>query len=212
MFKLTPKEQKLVILLACLLVLGFVLRFTLPERNQEISIARDNYPVNENNKDASGGMEDTIVEKEMIIVHVAGAVVEPGVYYLEKGSRVFQAIEKAGGPLEEADLERINLAQPLMDGQQVYIPAFLPAGEEAQLAGAVTFRSEAYLNQSRKININTASKAELETLPGIGAVKAQNIIKYREEHGYFQRIEDITRVNGIGEKTFENIKDLITVY
>ena len=200
MFKLTPKEQKLVIVLALLLLLGMVLRFTLPphaDKNTEILFNPDQS--NENG-------EMVPVEEKIIIIYVTGAVDKPGVYILDEGSRVFQAIEKAGGHTEEADLESINLAEPLYDGQPVYVPRKNDAGSP-QAEG-----SPLSTVQNVRININRANKSQLESLPGVGAVKAQSILAYREKNGPFQSIDDIVKVSGIGDKTLEGLRDLITIY
>lgn len=210
LLKLTPKEQKLVLLLGFLLILGIVLKFVLPEQ-EALHISKgpggeemlhhtgaEGLPSGETNQDNLSEMKKTIE------VHVAGAVVQSGVYLLEEGARVYQAVEKAGGALGDADLERINLAQPLYDGQQVIVPRQLQEGSPAEGAGPLSLEG--------KVNINTATQSQLETLPGIGLVKARSIIKYRQENGYFSSIEDLTKVNGIGEKTLENIKELISIY
>jgi len=140
-----------------------------------------------------------------IVVYVCGAVVNPGVYSLLEGSRVKEAVEAAGDFAPDADRVRINLARRLSDGEQVYIPR---VGEEVL---PVTPPAAAPGPLGGKININTATAEELDTLPGIGPAYAERIIKYREEFGPFKKIEDIKKVRGIGDATFEEIKDLITV-
>lgn len=139
-------------------------------------------------------------------VYVSGAVHHPDVYALEPDSIVKDAVTAAGGPTDEADLDRINLAQPVADGQQIYVPRLgeedppvqPPSGQRSQPIIAV------------KININTADLAALESLPGIGPALAQRIIDYRQANGPFSRIEKIMEVSGIGPATFEKIQDLIT--
>ncbi|MEW6286076.1 MAG: ComEA family DNA-binding protein [Chloroflexota bacterium] len=143
-----------------------------------------------------------------IIVHVTGAVPRPGVYALPKGARVQDAVSAAGGFLAEADKESLNLAQELEDGQKLDIPfleGFSPVLPTAAVQMTVS-PADADL-----VNINTASAAELETLPGIGPTIAQKIIEYREQNGPFLSTEDIINVSGIGPGTYERIKDLITV-
>ena len=146
--------------------------------------------------------EDT--ENKKIVVYVTGAVNKPDVYELPEESRIKDAIEKAGGATKEADLISINLAEKLNDGEEVVVPK---KGESTSIASG----SASSTNKSNKININTADATELEKLPGIGEVKAEAIIQYRKSYGGFKTIHDITRVSGIGEKTFEKIKDLISV-
>ena len=141
-----------------------------------------------------------------IRVHVAGAVAQPGVYELQNGSHAQQAIEAAGGPLEGAVLDLVNLASPLEDGQQVYIPI-------EDDPPPVIPTSVPTLNRvtGELININTATEAELESLPGIGPSLAQKIVEWRETHGPFLKPEEIIQVSGIGQSKLEQIMDLITV-
>ncbi len=137
-----------------------------------------------------------------LVVHVAGEVVSPGVYtLLPTADRVADAVEAAGGFTDRADVDTVNLAAQLSDGQQIRV---LAVGESPADPGDGA-------GTGSPININTASLAALQTLAGIGPIKAQAIIDYRESNGPFQRIEDILKVKGIGEKTFEAIRDQIAV-
>lgn len=145
-----------------------------------------------------------------IIVHVTGAVINPGVYSLPSGSRVKDAIEKSGGLLNDADTTLINLAMLVEDGMQVWVPF--------QLEEVMDFNNPAVLEYESspgqpvdKININTATQIELESLFGIGPVIAKAVIQYRLENGPFKEIEEIQEVSGIGPVTFERIKPFITV-
>jgi competence protein ComEA len=148
-------------------------------------------------------------------VYVNGAVVKPDVYVLPPGSRIKQAILAAGGFTAEADTIPINLAQPLSDGMYIYVPALgetpaAPVVNEA--AAAPASRSEA-VNigiGTGRININTATPEELETLPGIGPAIAQKIVDFRQANGPFTQIESILEVPGIGDGKFEQIHDLIS--
>ncbi|MDD4658043.1 MAG: ComEA family DNA-binding protein [Eubacteriales bacterium] len=135
-----------------------------------------------------------LAAEAVLIVHVAGAVKSPGVYTLPAGSRIRDAIDAAGGPLPEADIHRLNLADILIDGRKVHVPIMDNNPPE----------------EDGLVNINTADAKELETLPNIGPARAQKIIEYRELHGPFSSIEEITKVSTIGPKIFESIKDLIT--
>lgn len=154
--------------------------------------------------------------KAPIAVHVIGAVPRPGLYEFAEGARVQDAIDASGGLLASADISRINLAALLEDGQQLSIP--YKSGQEPQqedddslvLPGATATKSPSESNQDL-ININTATAAELDVLPGIGPTIAQRIVDYREENGPFDAIEDIMKVSGVGPSTFDQIKDLITV-
>lgn len=145
-----------------------------------------------------------------VIVHVAGAVREPGVHNLPYGSRVKDAIEKSGGLTDEANPDLVNLAMPIEDGMQIWVPALeVEQGNEA-IAGNTPGIHVPDQNLAL-ININTASQDELETLSGIGPVIANAIIQFRLENGPFKTIEDIQSVSGIGPVTFDKIKSRITV-
>ena len=166
-------------------------------------------------------------QPEMIYVDVCGAVANPGVFQLATGSRVFQAIEAAGGYLPEAVQNCVNRAGVLTDGQQLYIltqeemerqgrdPVEMAGASDGQMNGSAGTGQNtgmtAQVQQDNRININTADEAQLTTLTGIGATRAQAIIAYREENGPFAAIEDIMNVQGIKEGTFAKIKDEIVV-
>jgi competence protein ComEA len=148
----------------------------------------------------------------VLTVYVSGAVANPDVYTLPAGSRVEQAVEAAGGFADDAVEAGINLARPLADGQQVYIPH---AGEtNAPVAAALSSVAEvSFANDpGGLIDINVASAEQLATLPGIGPAIAGRIVEYRESNGRFRVIEDIKMVKGIGDATFQKLKDLITVH
>lgn len=175
----------------------------------------------------SEAVSDKEMQQAMIYVDVCGAVVNPGVFQLAAGSRVFQAIEAAGGYLPEAALTCVNRAGVLTDGQQLYIltqeemerqgldPAEMSGASEGQMNGSAGIGQNtgmtAQVQQDNRININTADEAQLTMLTGIGATRAQAIIAYREENGSFAAIEDIMNVQGIKEGTFAKIKDEIVV-
>ncbi len=144
---------------------------------------------------------DLVEEPEMITVHLVGAVNNPGVYHLPEGSRVFELLEIGGGFSEDADHEVLNQARPLLDGEQIYIHRI---GE--------TTRSSTVQDGGGKININRASASDLTALPGIGDVRANQIVAHREAHGFFTDLEQIMDVSGIGQTTFSNMVDQITIY
>lgn len=141
-----------------------------------------------------------------IVVHITGAVPRPGVYALPDGARVQDGISAAGGFLAEAEKSQINLAGLLEDGAKLDIPYI--EGASPVLA---TPMPEVVTSTTELINLNTASQAELESLPGIGPTTALKIIEYRDANGPFLNAEDIINVSGIGPGTYERIKDLITV-
>jgi len=155
-------------------------------------------------------------------VHVAGAVKNPGVYSIPSNSRVLDAIKQAGGATENADLDQINLAAYISDGQKIEVPSFkqdnilsnykLITEQLEQLdLDKNNSKSKNSVAKSDLVNINTADSSELEPLPGIGPTIAKSIVEYRKENGNFETIEDLKNVSRIGDKTFDKLKDLITV-
>ena len=153
----------------------------------------------------SGESEDSSVQPQVIFVDIGGAVEEPGVYEVAKDTRLFEVIEMAGGLSEDADPDHVNRASFVEDGQKIIIP--VKGSEYTDERTAAAFSPEA---DSGLININTASADELKTLSGIGDVTAEKIIEYRSSTA-FKSKEDIMSVDGIGSKTYEKIKDDITV-
>lgn len=139
-------------------------------------------------------------------VHIAGAVNRPGLYRLPPGSRVDDAIRAAGGPTEEADLNSLNLATKVKDGDKVLVPKRgqgQAMGEGGGGSGGA--------GQSQQINLNTATADQLDALPGIGPALAQRIVAYREQHGGFRTVDELQKVPGIGPSKFAQVKDLVTV-
>ncbi|MBR6472108.1 MAG: helix-hairpin-helix domain-containing protein [Firmicutes bacterium] len=150
---------------------------------------------------------DSSVSAAALYVDISGEVKLPGVYKVSSETRVFQVIDMAGGLTDKADTNSLNRAERVIDGQKIIVRA---VGEEGEI---YPYGSgyDSYMDETGKVNINYATSDILQTLPGIGPSKAQKIISYREEMGYFATIEEIMSVSGIGEKTFASIKDLITV-
>lgn len=152
-----------------------------------------------------------------IYVHVTGAVYRPGVYRLAQGDRVLDAVRRAV-PRPNADVEALNLAQPLEDGQKVVVPARLsaqgqiPAGAGNPFAVPVAQGGSISGATGGRLNINTADAAALETLPGVGPALAQRIVAYREAHGPFTAVEDLLNVPGIGEKKLAQLREHVTVH
>jgi competence protein ComEA len=136
-----------------------------------------------------------------LVVHVVGAVHRPGLFRLEDGSRVADAVTRAGGPTRRADLSAVNLAAPLADGQQVIVPRRGPLGALASGAGAVP---------GAKVSLAIATVEQLDELPGIGPVTAQKIVDWRASHGPFQSVDDLDDVPGIGPARIEQLRDLVT--
>ena len=153
-----------------------------------------------------------------IVVHLAGAVKNAGVYRLYKSDRLVDLIRAAGGLKENADLKQINLAENLYDGQKLTIPEIIKNNKQrniqlsdSQKIGETMINNYSSSSNSNLININQADQNELEKLSGIGPSKAAAIIKYREQNNYFNQKEDLLKISGIGEKTLQNIKEEIVL-
>ena len=195
-------KQKILVCIGIIVVLLIVVYYFYTNFKEEES----NF-----NPDSTNSTE--IEEKEEILIHITGAVNKQGVIHLKEGARVIDAVEESGGLLEDADLSKINLVYPLQDGQKVYIPSINDTETEEVLSneGQIIIKDNVSKQSNEKININTASQTELETLPGIGTSTAYSIIEHRKEKGMFNNIEEIKNVSGIGEAKFNQIKDLICI-
>lgn len=158
-------------------------------------------PVEAVTVDPAGGVPTDAAASASVYVHVAGAVVAPGLYRLDAGARVVDVIAAAGGFVEDADEAAVNLARPLSDGEQLVVPR---VGEQVESGGAGSAGDG-------RINLNTASAAELESLPRIGPAMAQRILDWRDANGRFTSVEDLLAVPGIGDKMLEALRDLVTV-
>lgn len=168
--------------------------------------------------ESSEAVESNGAKVSTIFVHVCGQVVSPGVYELPAGSRIYEAVEAAGGFSADADTELLNLAAEAADGMKITVLSEAEAKEYRAKAGPGELVSGGELaaqdgtgGGNATVNLNTATKEELMTLKGIGESKAEDIIRYREESGGFQKIEDIMKVPGIKDAGFQKIKDRITV-
>ncbi|HDX9626556.1 TPA: helix-hairpin-helix domain-containing protein [Bacillus cereus] len=184
-------------------IIGTVLFLLFWKTNQHTdqSVIKTDVQAKEIEKKSKPEISDTKQQKKIIIIDMKGAVVKEGVYEMKEGDRVKDAIEKAGGFLPEADRKKVNLAQMVQDQMVLYVP---DKNEQVQ-EGAAVSKGEG------KVQINAASKEQLEQITGIGSRKAESILKYREEHGPFQKIEDLLEIDGIGVKSLEKIKDQIII-
>ena len=153
----------------------------------------------------------------LVVVHVAGAVAKPGVIRLQQGSRINDAIAAAGGATPDADVNRLNLALVVEDGQKIHVPqqgdpaAADPSGAGASAAGGSGSSGGPAGAAGGKINLNTADASELDTLPKVGPVLAQRIVDWRKEHGAFKTVEELDAVDGVGPKMLEALLPLVTV-
>lgn len=203
-----------VVLIFCI-ASGFLLSNLLFHREPEEIAAKEMlspFSSSEENQLPEGNTVEEDARTKVMYTDIKGSVKDPGIYSFSSEERVYDVLKRAGGLLEEADSDRINFSAKIEDQQVLYIPA---VGEELpehldQLASSEGKQSTADSEPS-KININTASPSELQQIPGIGSVKAQEIIRFREENGSFQKVEDLQEISGIGEKTVEKLKNFITI-
>ncbi|MCY7084599.1 helix-hairpin-helix domain-containing protein [Streptococcus oralis] len=207
------KEYKIIVICAGLgLALGafFLLKPTTQTPVTETNLQTEVAAVS---KDSSSEKEmkkeekDESPEQDLITVDVKGAVKSPGIYDLPVGSRVHDAVQKAGGLTEEADSKSLNLAQKVSDEALVYVPT---KGEEAASQQAASGTSPS-TSKEKKINLNKASLEELKQVKGLGGKRAQDIIDHREANGKFKSVDELKKVSGIGAKTIEKLKDYVTV-
>jgi len=214
----TKREKVMIVIIAVLLMLNIYQYFTHnsfsnKSTGEVVTIEAqegDNDIVkNESRKTAETNIQDS---QQKYVVYVCGNVKNPGVYELLPGSRINDALILAGGALPGSDLNSINLAEKISDGQKIYIPKMGEVQSQSSLSSSTDGTAQETVSAGEgKININTATKEELKTLDRIGDKLAERIIEYRQNHGPFKSIEEIKNVNGIGEKIFESIKDFITV-
>jgi competence protein ComEA len=209
MFNFSNQEKITIILLLIVIIVGVGIVL-----NKNIN-KEDNFVINRAS-DISENNPAIKIEIPPVIIHIAGAVKNPGVYQLKSTDRIVDAVKIAGGATEEANLDSINLAALLKDGQKIIVPykTYSKTGEEINTNTynyVASVYSSSPVSTSEKININTANANMLQTLPGIGPVLSERIIEYRNQDGLFGVIDDIKDVSGIAEKKFEGIKDLICV-
>lgn len=178
---------------------------------------KDEYGVIENTTEQSNSADSQTQEdknEEDIYIHITGEVLSPGVIVLPKGSRIIDAIEKGGGVTENADLSKINLVYVLTDGQKLIIPSI--NDERNEIENNIITNGESNITQGEsngkgKVNINTASQTELETIEGVGPSLANKIIEYRKKNGRYKTIDELKNVSGIGESKYETIKERIEI-
>jgi competence protein ComEA len=210
MFNFSNQEKITIILLLVLIIIGMGIVLNKSINREDNFIVNSASDITENNP----AMQ---IEIPSVIIHITGAVKNPGVYQLKPTDRIVDAVKIAGGATEEANLDLINLAALLKDGQKIIVPykTYSEAGKEIntnRYNNEASVYSSSTASISAKININTANTTMLQTLSGIGPVLSERIIEYRNQNGLFGVIDDIKDVSGIGEKKFEGIKDLICVH
>ncbi len=208
MFNLSNQEKITIILLLIVIIIGGGIVLSKSINNE------DNFTINRAS-DISEDKPAMQTEIPPVIIHITGAVKNPGVYQLKSTDRIVDAVKIAGGETEEANLDLINLAALLKDGQKIIVPYKIYTENGEEISNNINNNTEVMYSSSSsisgKININTANANILQTLPGIGPVLSERILEYRNQNGLFGIIDDIKDVSGIAEKKFEGIKDLICV-
>ncbi|MBF0926523.1 MAG: helix-hairpin-helix domain-containing protein [Clostridiales bacterium] len=208
-------KQKIGLILAALLIviLAFIWLFSIYGNDQPKNEIKKSQESN-NEIEFKLGIKEK--ENKTIMVDISGEIITPGVVKLPEGSRIIDAITAAGGKTEDADLSKVNLAYILDDGVQLYIPRYNEKLEKeiVQTEPGIGIIQEGINTTSKKdskVNINTANKEKLATLPGIGEGTAEKIIEYRSKTGKFNVIDEIKKIPGIGESKFKSLKDKITI-
>lgn len=216
------KKQKIILGILVAIVAGFICYYVYAKEEDDYTQLSLEDKI-ETEEEQIENQED--YSDDTILVHVSGAVNKEGVVELKINSRISDAIDKADGIREEASIEDINLAYKLEDGMKIHVPTKQEKENESYAnttekyittsSGVLKEEDEKEIEKvsekNTKVNINTATQTQLETLPGIGPSTAMKIISYREEKGKFKKVEDIKEVSGIGESKYNKIKDLITI-
>lgn len=194
------------------LLMATFLIFSQPAKSDQTGLT--DFPQTEQTSSSQEQTEETNTEASeefsQLVVDVKGAVVKPGLYTLEADARVNDAVEAAGGLTSQADPKSINLAQKLSDEAVVYV-----ASKDENISVVARTTTSSAMSQDEKnttlVNLNTATEADLQTISGIGAKRATDIIAYREANGGFKSVDDLNNVSGIGDKTMESIRPYVTV-
>ncbi|MDD3927324.1 MAG: helix-hairpin-helix domain-containing protein [bacterium] len=192
------RQQQIALVAVALVILAVIGYKTLGERGETLPLETAS-PATVNAGGGSAGEQSDA----SCLVHVCGAVLRPGVYHLPQGSRVFQAVEAAGGTTGWADTAGLNMAATVRDGQKIEVPV---RGTAASAPSTVKSASS-----DEPVNLNTAGVDQLDTLPGVGPSTAKKIIEYRDKNGSFRRTDDLMKIPGIGRKKYDKLKDSVCV-
>ena len=209
------KKQKIIFIVIGILMVMFIGYYII--KKQDDYKYKEIETIIEEDSAANAVNYEEKIEDTSIIVHVTGAIKKDGIIKAKQGDRIADVIEKAGGITEEADLSKVNLAYRVSDGQKIYIPSINEKDFQTETEEYITNEAgkniivEEKETNKEKVNINTATQTELETLSGIGPSTALKIINYRNENGKFKTKEDIKNVPGIGEQKYESIKENINI-
>lgn len=204
------KEYKIIVICVSLgLVLGgfLLLKPVAQTPAKESNLQSEVTAVSKDSTDEKedGNQKEEVVDQDLITVDVKGAVKTPGIYDLPVGSRINDAVQKAGGLTDNADSKSINLAQKISDEALVYVPT---KGEDTSQA---TQSNASNSKENKKVNLNKASLEELKQVKGLGDKRAQDIIDHRDSNGKFKSVDELKKVSGIGTKTIEKLKEYVTV-
>lgn len=210
----TKREQIVILIFVIIVILVFGYEFYIKKDMELIKTDTKSGIVEINDVEVSSyeegnsNEENTESSPKKILVHIDGEIINPGVVELVEGARVIDVVNIAGGLTQYADEKRINLAKRVSDEEKIYIPR---VGEDAsEIDNITTNQANSMSSNQGKINVNTATKEELQGLPGIGPVIAERIIEYRRSHK-FSNIDDLKKVSGIGDKKLDAIKEFIIV-
>ena len=204
------KEYKIIVICTALglLVGGFFLLKPAPQIPvKETNLQAEVVAVSKDSSTEKEVKKEEPLEQDLITVDVKGAVKSPGIYDLPVGSRVNDAVQKAGGLTEQADSKSLNLAQKVSDEALVYVPTKGEESASQQTASGAAFST----SKDKKVNLNKAGLEELKQVKGLGGKRAQDIIDHRETNGKFKSVDELKKVSGIGAKTIEKLKDYVTV-
>ena len=206
-------KSKLIFILGIILIIVGIIYHNQTSQNEFEEIEFQNIVIKENETQEQDIENVVEIEKNYIKIHIAGEVKNTGILELEEGARISDAIEKAGGTTEMANLDKVNLAYCLEDGQKLYIPNKNQKDiEYITIENGENIIEETKTSSTgKKINLNKADEDNLQEIPGIGPSMAQKIILYRNENGDFKSIEDLKNVSGIGDKKFDSMKEYICV-
>lgn len=202
-------DNKKLVIVGAVLVVIFIGYFY--NKSNDSEVGQDIFKEEKIKKKSNVHQPKENKDTNQIIVDIQGAIKHPGVYKLNKSSRVFDVIQLASGLLENADRKNINQAKKITDQEKIYIPIKGEVPDEKIKEDTVSNNQDVASDKSSQVNINAATVDDLQKLSGIGPKKAEQIIAYREENGGFEKVEDLTKVTGIGDKTLESLKSEITV-
>lgn len=212
--KFLKKYLAWILLALCIIGVGFFFIFSSNQKQQSSVKNNEGLFQSQDSKSSNAKTSSTTSGKNQQFVEIKGAVVKPGIYPIKANTRLDEILKQAGGATSDADLKNINLAKIANDQDSFYIPRqgeVVVNAASSSDSNANFTAPEDEKNGSGLVDLNTADVTKLQTLNGIGAKKAEQIVEYRKEKGNFKKVEDLKNVSGIGDKIFESLKDQVTV-